>query len=53
MYNQVKHVFGREKYLDDIDSFEMRKLITKFRNSDYKLEFEVGRHRGTINDKRI
>ena len=53
MYNQVKHVFGREKYLNDIDSFETRKLITKFRTSDHKLEIEVGRHKGTINDKRF
>ena len=53
LYNQVKHIFEREKYLDDIEDFKMRKLITKFRTSDHKLEIEVGRHRGILRDQRF
>ena len=53
LYNQIKHVFEREKYLDDIESFKMRKSITKFRCSNHKLEIEVGRHKGIASDERV
>ena len=53
LYDQIKHIFGKEKYLDDIKSFLMRKAITKFRCSDHKLEIEVGRHKKTPREKRV
>ena len=53
LYNQIIHVFEREKYLDDIESFKMRKSITKFRCSNHKLEIEVGRHKGIASDERV
>ena len=53
LYNQIKHVFGKEKYLDDIGSFKMRKSITKFRCSDHRLEIEVGRHKKISRDERF
>ena len=53
LYDQIKHIFGKEKYLDDIKSFLMRKTITKFRCSDHKLEIEVGRHKKTSREKRV
>ena len=53
LYNQIKHVFEREKYLDDIESFKMRKSITKFRCSNHKLEIEVGRHKNIASDETV
>ena len=52
LYDQIKHVFGKEKYLDDLTSFQMRKSISKFRCSDHRLEIEVGRHKKTKREER-
>ena len=43
-YKTFKQEFAREKYLDDINCFQIRKIITKFRCSDHRLEIELGRH---------
>ena len=53
LYDQIKHVFEKEKYLDDIDSFQMRKSITNFRCSDHKLKIEIGRHKKIPREERI
>ena len=53
LYDQIKNIFEREKYLDDIKNFKMRKSITKLRCSNHKLEIEVGRHKGTTSERRF
>ena len=52
-YDQIKHIYAKEKYLDDVKDYKTRKMITKFRCSDHKLEIEIGRHNGTPPDERI
>jgi len=52
-YDQIKHIYGKEKYLDDVNDYKTRKIITKFRCSDHKLEIEIGRHNSTPPDERI
>ena len=53
LYDQIKHIFEKEKYLDDIDCFQMRKSITKFRCSDHKLKIEIGRHKKIPREERF
>ena len=53
LYDQIKHIFGKEKYLDDVVNYSMRKIITKFRCSDHKLEIEVGRHKKIPQENRV
>ena len=43
-YKLVKNFFGKEQYLDNVQTFHLRKAITKFRCSDHNLEVEKGRH---------
>ena len=45
LYKLFKENFEKEKYLDFINDFQLRKLITKFRCSDHILEVEKGRYR--------
>ena len=53
LYDQIKHIFGKEKYLDEVVNYSMRKFITKFRCSDHKLEIEVGRHKKIPRENRV
>ena len=39
-----KTSFEKEKYLEFIPYFPLRKCLTKFRCSDHRLEIEIGRH---------
>ena len=41
-YKTFKNHFGRESYLDLVTDFQLRKILTKFRCSDHKLEIEKG-----------
>lgn len=43
-YKTFKQTFAREKYLENLKCFNLRKIITKFRCSDHQLEIEKGRH---------
>ena len=52
-YKQFKNEFIRQPYLDFINNYDLRKIITKFRCSEHKLEIEVGRHKGVPIDERI
>ena len=44
-YRLFKTEFRREKYIDNIPNFQLRRCITKFRCCDHRLEIETGRHR--------
>ena len=52
-YCRFKDNFKTENYLLTVNSFQLRKTITKFRCSDHKLEVEVGRHKKIPMDQRI
>ena len=52
-YKQFKSDFSREPYLDHISNYHLRKILTKFRCSDHRLEIEVGRHKGIQTEQRI
>ena len=52
-YQLYKDKFSREPYLDYISSFNLRKILTKFRCSDHVLEIEKGRHRKLDVSERI
>ena len=43
-YKTFKKEFEREKYLDNLNCFQLRKIVTKFRCSNHRLEIERGRH---------
>ena len=43
MYNQIKNVFGREKYIDSVKDFRLRQELSKFRLSCHNLQIEKGR----------
>ena len=51
-YKLFKTSFSREKYLDFIPTFPLRKCLTKFRCSDHRLEVEVGRHNNIVANER-
>ena len=53
LYKEIKGKFEIESYLDNIPNYHLRKLITKFRCSDHKLEIETGRHKNTERKQRI
>ena len=42
-YKTVKQEFEKEKYLDNITCYQLRKIVTKFRCSDHRLEIQRGR----------
>ena len=42
-YKTVKQEFEKEKYLDNLTCFHLRKIVTKFRCSDHRLEIQRGR----------
>ena len=44
-YKKCKDSFAREPYLDNLNCFQLRKIVAKFRCSDHRLEIEVGRHK--------
>ena len=44
-YKKFKTTFVREPYFEHLNNFQMRKIISKFRCSDHRLEIEVGRHK--------
>ena len=52
-YKTVKQTFAREPYLDNLNCFQLRKIVTKFRCSDHRLEIELGRHGNVIPGNRI
>ena len=52
-YKLFKVAFKREKYLDLIPNFQLRKCISKFRCSDHILEIEIGRHKKLKVEERI
>ena len=43
-YRTFKTVFGTEPYLNNSKLFRIRRLITKFRVSNHRLEIEIGRY---------
>ena len=53
IYGQIKDKFEREPYLEEIANFQLRKIITKFRCSDHKLEIEIGRHNNIPRENRL
>ena len=52
-YKRFKTEFLREGYLDSIPCYKLRKLVSKFRCSDHKLEIEVGRRKKVLAEERI
>ena len=52
-YKLFKVSFDREAYLDNLNCFNLRKCVAKFRCSDHKLEVETGRHRKQRLEERI
>ena len=52
-YKTFKECFEKEPYLDHLTNFHARKIITKFRCSDHRLEIEKGRHRNLPVENRI
>ena len=52
-FKLFKHTFERESYLDNLNCFQLRKTVSKFRCSDHRLEVEVGRHKNTPAGERI
>ena len=52
-YKRFKNTFSREPYLDHINCFNLRKIISKFRCSDHVLDIETGRHRKLKVEDRI
>ena len=52
-YKKFKTAFIREPYFEHINNFQMRKIITKFRCSDHRLEIELGRHKNIQVEDRI
>ena len=52
-YKLFKNAFSREPYLDHINCFHLRKVVSKFRCSDHRLEIETGRHRKLKVEERI
>ena len=53
IYVKIKENFDREPYLKDVNNFQLRKIITKFRCSDHKLEIEKGRHNNIPRESRL
>ena len=51
-YKRFKIEFSREGYLDSVPCYKLRKLVSKFRCSDHKLEIEVGRRKKVLADER-
>ena len=52
-YSCIKASFEMEPYLDNVNDFNMRKAICKFRCSDHQLEIEKGRHNNLNVEERI
>ena len=52
-YRLFKTEFNFENYLEIVPHFPLRKVITKFRCSDHRLEIEIGRHRKIPINQRI
>jgi hypothetical protein len=42
-----------EDYLSTLNNFNSRKILTKFRISDHKLEIEIGRYKKVPREQRI
>ena len=53
IYCTFKSLLEREMYLDVVDSWKFRRVITKFRVSCHNLEIEKGRHEGILLEKRV
>ena len=47
-----KSDFSREKYLDFVNCYKLRKVICKFRCSDHTLEIEIGRRKKIMENER-
>jgi hypothetical protein len=45
LYNKLKNEIKLEDYLSTLKNFNSRKILTKFRISDHKLEIEIGRYK--------
>ena len=52
-YKTLKDSFVREPYLDNLNCFQLRKIVAKFRCSDHRLEIEIGRHKNIKVEERI
>ena len=51
-YKLFKTSFNREKYLELIPDFQLRRCIKKFRCSDHRLEIKLGCHNNTkVNER--
>jgi hypothetical protein len=53
LYNKRKNEIKLEDYLSTLDNFNSRKILTKFRISDHKLEKEIGRYKKVPREQRI
>ena len=53
LYNKLKNEIKLEDYLSTLKNFNSRKILTKFRISDHKLEIEIGRYKKVPREQRI
>ena len=53
LYSKLKTTFKLEDYLKQLQNFNSRQLITKFRISDHNLEVELGRYKKIPRDQRV
>ena len=53
LYNKLKNEIKLEDYLYTLTNFNSRKILTKFRISDHKLEIEIGRYKKVPRKQRI
>ena len=52
-YKTFKSDFTREKYLEFINCYKLRRVISKFRCSDHKLEIEIGRRKKVVENESL
>jgi hypothetical protein len=51
--NKLKNEIKLEDYLSTLKNFNSRKIVTKFRISDHKLEIEIGQYKKVPKEQRI
>ena len=51
-YKTFKSDFSREKYLEFVSCYKLRKVISKLRCSDHMLELEIGRRKKIVENER-
>lgn len=52
-YNQIKHIFEQEKYLNCVKNIQHRNALSRFRCSAHRLNIEEGRYRNLEREQRI